>query len=113
MSRWFCDEAQVERGVGGRIVMRWSRQGAIPYHGRWVEFDPPRACAYEGGNHAYPDGVAGRVGFALAAEGGGGTRLSILHQIPAGPGYEPFLERHRAAWPQAIARLEAYLSPPA
>jgi uncharacterized protein YndB with AHSA1/START domain len=113
LSRWFCDEAEVEQGVGGRIVMRWHRPGAVPYAGRWVEFDPPRACAHEGGNHAYPDGYSGRVGFTLAPGAGGGTRLSILHQLPARAEYEPFIERYRGAWPRAIARLEAYLSLPA
>jgi uncharacterized protein YndB with AHSA1/START domain len=112
IARWFCDEAEIEPGVGGKIVMRWHRPGAVAYEGQWVAFDPPRACAHEGGNHAYPDGYSGRVGFALAAEAGGGTRLSILHQLPARAEYEPIIERYRGAWPRAIARLEAYLSLP-
>ena len=109
LSRWFCDEAEIEPGVDGRITMRWNRPGAIPYAGRWVEYDPPRACAHEGGNHAYPGGYSGRVRFTLIAEAGGGTLLAIRHQLPARAEYEPFVERYRGAWLRAIARLEAYL----
>jgi len=108
LARWFCDGAEIERGVGGRLVMRWHRPGAIPNQGRWVEYDPPRACAHEGGNHAYPGGYSGRVSFRLVEAPGGGTLLRILHQLPARAEYEPFIERYRAAWPRALARLEAY-----
>lgn len=111
LARWFCHEAEVEGRLEGRIVMRWNRPGAIPYEGRWVDYDPPRACAHEGGNHAYPGGYSGRVSFALAAEVGGGTKLSIRHQLPARAEYEPFVERYREAWPRAIARLEGYVGP--
>ena len=109
LSRWFCHEAEVEPGVGGPVVMRWSHPGAIPYQGRWVRFDPPRACAHEGGNTGYPHGDAGRVEFELKPAPGGGTRLTVTHRIPAAPGYEPHVERHRAAWPRAIARLRTLL----
>jgi uncharacterized protein YndB with AHSA1/START domain len=105
LSRWFCHEAEVEPGVGGRIVMRWNHPGAIPYQGRWVRFDAPRACAHEGGHAGYPGGYAGRVEFELEPAPGGGTRLAVAHRIPAGAEYEPHLERHRAAWPRALARL--------
>lgn len=111
LSRWFCHHAEVEAGVGGRIVMRWDREGAIPYEGRWVAFDPPRACAHEGGNSGYPDGYSGRVSYRLEEIPGGGTRLAILHELPARPEYAPFVERYRAAWPRAIARLENLLAP--
>ena len=115
LARWFCDEAEAGHGVGEPVVMRWHRPGVQPpgvesYEGRWVEFDPPGACAHEGGNPAYPDGTSGRVGFVLAAEAGGGTRISIRHQLPARAEYDPFRERYRGAWPRAIARLEAYLN---
>jgi uncharacterized protein YndB with AHSA1/START domain len=113
LARWFCDEAEVERGAEGRIVMRWNRPGAIPYQGRWVAYDPPRACAHEGGNSAYPGGYSGRVSFVLAADEGGGTRLSIRHQLPARAEYEPFVVRYREAWPRAIARLETCFGLPA
>ncbi len=79
--------------------MRWNRPGAAHYQGRWVEYDPPRACAHEGGNSRYPGGYSGRVSFALVPDTSDGTRLTIRHQIPARPEYE-----------RAIARLEAYLS---
>lgn len=109
LARWFCHEAEIEPGPGGRIVMRWNRPGAIPFEGRWVAFEPPRACAYEGGNAEYPDGHAGRVEYALSEAPGGGTLLSILHLMPARPDYEPHVERYRAAWPRALARLGAVI----
>ena len=109
LARWYCDEAEIEPGLDGRITMRWNRPGAIPYEGRWVEYDSPRTCAHEGGNSGYPGGYSGRVSFTLSAEAGGGTLLTIRHQLPACPEYEPFVERYRVAWPRAIARLEGYL----
>jgi len=111
LTRWFCDEAEIECRVEGRIVMRWNRPDAIPYEGRWVAFDPPRGCAHEGGYSTYPGGYSGRVSFAPAAEAGGGTRLTIHHQLPARAEYEPIVARYREAWPRAIARLEALLAP--
>ncbi len=110
LARWFCDQAEVEPRVDGRILMRWSRPGAAHYEGRWVEYDQPRACAHEGGNSTYPGGYSGRVSFALA-EDGGGTRLTIRHQIPARAEYEPFVARYCEAWPRAIARLQTYFGP--
>lgn len=110
LARWFCHHAEVEAGAGGRIVMRWDRPGAIPYQGRWVAFDRPWRCAHEGGNAGYPDGYSGRVSFRLE-EVGGGTRLSILHELPARPEYAPFVGRYRDAWPRAIARLERLFAP--
>jgi uncharacterized protein YndB with AHSA1/START domain len=102
---WFCHAADVEPGLGGRIVMRWNRPGAIPFEGRWVAFDPPRTCAYEGGNAGYPDGHAGRVEFEFETAPGGGTRLAITHRLPARPDVEPHARRYRGAWPRALARL--------
>ena len=109
LARWFCHAAEVEPGLGGRIVMRWHHPGAIPYQGRWVRFDPPRACAHEGGNADYPNGDAGRVEFELEPTPGGGTRLTVTHRIPAGVEYVPHVERYRAAWPRALARLDELL----
>ncbi len=50
------------------------------------------------------------MSFALVPDTSDGTRLTIRHQIPARPEYEPFVARYCEAWPRAIARLEAYLS---
>jgi uncharacterized protein YndB with AHSA1/START domain len=112
LSEWFCDGAETELRTDGRVVMTWSRPGPMspPYEGRWVEFDPPRACAYEGGHDGYPDRDAGRVTYTLEPEGQG-TRLTTLHTLPDRPEYDRYVELYRDVWPRALARLIAYLTP--
>lgn len=111
LARWFCDAAVSVPAAGGRMSARWTRPGSSPqpFDGRWVVFQPPWACAYEGGHAGYPDGYAGRVGFELAARGTG-TVLITRHRLPARPDYETVLADYRSAWPRALARLVAYLS---
>ena len=113
LARWFCDEAQSDPANGGRLVLRWTRPGASPqpFEARWVVFQSPVACAYEGGHSGYPDGYAGRVGFELAPRGTG-TLLVTRHRLPAQAEYEPIAERYRAAWPRALSRLAARLAEP-
>lgn len=112
LSRWFCDEAESDPAGGGRLTLRWTRPGASPqpFEGRWVVFQPPRSCAFDGGHAGYPDGYAGRCGFELAAHGDG-TVLITRHRLPAQAEYEPIAEVYRGAWPRALARLVAYLTP--
>ena len=112
LAEWFCDEAETQAEPRGRIVMQWHRPGPMspPYQGQWVEFDPPRVCAYAGGHEGYPDRGAGRVKYTLEPEGDG-TRLITQHSLPAGPEYDRFVELYRDVWPRALARLIGYLSP--
>lgn len=112
LARWFCDEAESMAAPGGRISARWTKTGSSsqPFDGRWVVFQPPVACAYEGGHAGYPDGYAGRVGFELASRGEGAV-LITRHRLPARPDYEAILADYRTAWPRALARLAAYLTP--
>jgi uncharacterized protein YndB with AHSA1/START domain len=141
LMRWFCDEAESLPAPGGRLTARWTRPGssAEPFDARWVVFQRPSSCAYEGGHSGYPDGYAGRVGFELADrvsgasespgsgetasssrggpdEGAGaspsastGTVLITRHRIPARPDYDAIVAVYRDAWPRALARLVAYL----
>ncbi|HYM80272.1 MAG TPA: SRPBCC family protein [Candidatus Limnocylindria bacterium] len=105
LERWFCDAAETHATNGGRLLLRWTGEAAtLPFEARWVVFEPPNACAYEGGHAGYPDGYAGRVGFELAPRPGG-TTLVTRHRLPARPDYEPFAASYRAAWPRALARL--------
>ena len=112
LERWFCDTAQSDPANGGRLVLRWSRADASEpaYEGRWVVFEPPMACAYEGGHSGYPDNYAGRVGFELGVDGDR-TVLITRHRLPARPDYVTVTDRHRQGWPRALARLADYLSP--
>jgi uncharacterized protein YndB with AHSA1/START domain len=112
LAEWFCDEAETEPEAQGRIVMKWSRPGPMspPYEGRWVEFDAPLACAYEGGHEGYPDRYAGRVRYTLEPVGEG-TLLTTRHTLPARLEYDRFAELYRDVWPRALARLIGYLSP--
>jgi len=114
LARWFCDAATSLPAPGGRLTAHWTRPDSTPqpFEGRWVVFQPPVACAYEGGHEGYPDGYAGRVGFELQARGEG-TVLITRHRLPARPDYEAILARYREAWPRALARLAAYLDPAA
>jgi len=110
LARWFCDQAESAPTAGGRLTLRWNRTGSSvqPFEGRWVVFQRPMSCAYEGGHAGYPDGYAGRAGFELALRDGGAT-LITRHRLPARPDYEPIVTVYRAAWPRALARLVAYL----
>jgi uncharacterized protein YndB with AHSA1/START domain len=114
LARWFCDEATSDPRPGGRLTFQWTRAGASdePYVGVWQVFDPPRACAYDGGHAGYPNGDAGHVAFALAADGPG-TRLHVTHAFPPGAGYESIAERYQGAWIRALERLGHHLAPPA
>lgn len=124
LARWLCDEAESDAAPGGRLVLRWRREGssAEPFAARWVVFDPPRACAFEGGHAGYPDGYGGRIGFEIAPRGGAagaqggaaaeaGSVLFTRHRIPARPDYMPVIATYRDAWPRALARLAATLTP--
>lgn len=109
---WFCDEAVVEPGVNGRIVMRWTGPRSSPqaYEAFWQEWDPPRACAFTGGHSGYPDGHAGRIEYEVTDDAGD-ARLRVRHAMPDQPEYEPIADRYRAAWPKALERLRGYLAP--
>jgi uncharacterized protein YndB with AHSA1/START domain len=110
LERWFCDAAEIHATNGGRLRLSWkSEVASLPFEGRWVVFEPPHACAYEGGHAGYPDGYGGRVGFELSPRPGG-TTLVTRHRLPARPDYEPFAATYRAAWPRALARLSEYLA---
>ena len=110
--RWFCDEAESQPAPGGRLTLRWNRpdSSAAPFEGRWVVFEAPSSCAYDGGHAGYPDAYAGRVGFEIAP-GGMGAVLIARHRLPNRLDYEPIAEAYRDAWPRALARLGAYLAP--
>ena len=92
--------------------MAWSKpcSSPEPYEAEWVAFDPPRHCAHEGGHDGYPDGYSGRIELTLAADGAG-TRLAVRHVFPPRREYERFVETYHLAWPKALARLAAYLTP--
>lgn len=110
LARWFCDQAESVPAAGGRLTLHWNRPGASaqPFEGRWVVYQKPMSCAYEGGHSGYPDGYAGRAGFELAPFGAGAV-LITRHRLPARPDYEPIAAVYRAAWPRALARLVEYL----
>ena len=110
LARWFCDQAESDPTEGGKMTMRWTREGASPqpFSGHWVVLRPPTSCAFEGGHSGYPDGYAGRVGFELASRGLGSV-LITRHRLPARPDYGPVAESYLGAWPRALARLVAYL----
>ena len=113
LARWFCDEAESDPRPGGALVMRWTRPGGSPqpFVARWLECEPSARASFEGGHSGYPGGSAGTVRFVLVPTAGGGTRLSVTHETPAGSGHEPFVAGWRDAWPRALDRLARYLAP--
>ena len=112
IARWFCDECTSEPREGGRLVMRWTGPGASaqPFEAVWTAFSPPHGCAYQGGHPGYPDGNAGAIEFTLL-EAGAGTLLHVRHTLPDRAGYGPIAVRFQVAWPRALVRLAAYLTP--
>lgn len=111
LARWFCDEAESQPAPGGRLMLRWVRPGAspTPFEGRWVVFEAPSSCAYDGGHAGHPDAYAGRVGFEIAP-GGPGTVLITRHRLPNRLDYEPIADAYRDAWPRGLVRLGEYLA---
>jgi uncharacterized protein YndB with AHSA1/START domain len=112
LARWFCDACTSDAHPGGRLVMRWTRPGSSvqPFEAVWTAFSAPRVCAYQGGHSGYPDGNAGVVEFTLLADGDA-TRLQVRHALPDRAEYEGIATRYRQAWPHALERLAAYLTP--
>ncbi|HUK64815.1 MAG TPA: SRPBCC domain-containing protein [Dongiaceae bacterium] len=112
VARWFCDDCTSEPREGGSLVMRWTRPGSSvqPFEAVWTAFSPPLACAYQGGHSGYPDGNAGAIEFTLLAAGAG-TLLHVRHTLPDRAGYGPIAARFQVAWPRALVRLAAYLTP--
>lgn len=114
LTHWFCDQADSDPTEGGKVTLRWTRDDASPepFIGHWLVLQPPTSCAFEGGHSGYPDGYAGRVGFEIARKEGGSV-LITRHRLPARPEYAPIAESYAAAWPRALIRLAAYLTPTA
>jgi uncharacterized protein YndB with AHSA1/START domain len=112
MAHWFSDEAESDPREGGRIVLTWRRPGssAEPYAGTWVAFEVPRACAMAGGQPGHPDGYAGRIDWTIEPDNGG-TRLVTRHRMPPRMEYAPLAALYALAWPRALDRLVAYLTP--
>ena len=112
LEHWFCDRATSDPRPGGELVVAWAGPGASvePFRGQWTRMTPPDACGYRGGHAGYPNGDAGSVTFELEPLAVG-TRLLTHHTLPGHPEYEPIAIRYRAAWPRALARLVAYLTP--
>ena len=113
LARWLSDEATSDPAAGGRVVLGWKREGSStdPFSGRWVVFQPPTSCAFEGGHPGHPDGYGGRIGFEIAPRGATGSVLITRHRLPTRLDYEPVIADYRTAWPRALERLVAYLTP--
>jgi uncharacterized protein YndB with AHSA1/START domain len=111
IAHWFCDAAQSEPRLGGKLVLTWTRPGSSehPYAGTWVSFDAPHACAFEGGQPGHPNGYAGHIDWMLEAIDGG-TRLVTAHFMPPTMDYAPLAALYALAWPRALDRLVEYLT---
>lgn len=112
LAHWFCDAAESDPRAGGRLVLTWKRPGssAEPFAGTWLTLDPPRACAMSGGQPEHPGSYAGRIDWTLEPSNGG-TRLVTRHTMPPHLDYAPLAAMYTLAWPRALDRLIAYLTP--
>jgi uncharacterized protein YndB with AHSA1/START domain len=112
LARWLCDAAQSDPREGGKLVLTWTRPGSSeqPFAGSWVAFDPSRACAFEGGQPGHPGGYAGHIDWILESDGGA-CRLVTIHRMPPRMEYAPLAAVYALAWPRALDRLVAYLTP--
>jgi uncharacterized protein YndB with AHSA1/START domain len=112
LAHWLCDQADSDPTEGGKVTLRWTRPDASPepFAGHWLVLQPPMSCAFEGGHSGYPEGYAGRVGFEIARREAGSV-LITRHRLPARPEYASIAETYAAAWPRALSRLVAYLTP--
>ena len=110
--RWFADQAESDPREGGKLMLRWTRDGSSeePFVGQWARFEAPRACAFTGGHAGYPGGQAGRIGFSLEPHGAG-TRLVTVHAMPPLVEYAQVARDYTGAWPRALDRLVDYLTP--
>jgi uncharacterized protein YndB with AHSA1/START domain len=91
---WLTD-ASVEPGAGGRVAFDFGENGVC--RGEIAVWEPPRALEY---GWVFPDGHASRVRWELEPVPGGGTRLTLVHELLRpleatgyGAGWHAFLDR--------------------
>lgn len=99
LPRWWPDAAQLEPGVGGRIVLTFGPGGVSGEITRW---EPPAELGFTWEASNMP-GVQLHVAFTLADLGDGRSRVSVVHSgFAAAPveareavvhGWETFLPR--------------------
>jgi uncharacterized protein YndB with AHSA1/START domain len=99
LPRWWPDAAQLEPGVGGRIVLDF---GPGDVSGRITQWEPPAALGFTWEASNMP-GVQLHVSFTVDDLGGGRSRVSVVHSgFEAAPaeareavvdGWERFLPR--------------------
>jgi uncharacterized protein YndB with AHSA1/START domain len=99
LPRWWPDAAELQPGVGGRIVLRFG-PGAVS--GQITEWEPPAALGFTWQASNMP-GVELHVAFRVDDLGEGRSRVSVVHSgFAAAPveareavvdGWEHFLPR--------------------
>jgi uncharacterized protein YndB with AHSA1/START domain len=99
LPRWWPDAAQLEPGVGGRIVLDF---GPGDVSGTITKWEPPAALAFTWEPSNMP-GVQLHVSFTVDDLGGGRSRVSVVHsgfeaapaeaREPVVAGWERFLPR--------------------
>jgi uncharacterized protein YndB with AHSA1/START domain len=99
LPRWWPDAAQLEPGIGGRIVLDF---GPGDVSGKITRWEPPAALGFTWEASNMP-GVQLHVSFTVDDLGGGRSRVSVVHSgFEAAPaeareavvdGWERFLPR--------------------
>jgi uncharacterized protein YndB with AHSA1/START domain len=99
LPRWWPDAAELQPGLGGRIVLRF---GPGDVSGRITEWEPPAALGFTWHASNMP-GVELHVAFKVDDLGDGRSRVSVVHSgFAAAPaeareavvdGWEHFLPR--------------------
>jgi uncharacterized protein YndB with AHSA1/START domain len=103
LPRWWPDAAELEPGVGGRVVLNF---GPGDVSGEITTWEPPRELGFTWIASNMPD-VALHVSFTVDDLGDGRSRVSVVHSgfegAPAGAreavvgGWEHFLPRLASA----------------
>ena len=96
---WLCDHASLVPRPGGRLYLWWHGGGAVC--GECTAVEPDRSLGLEW--HGRGESASGRVQIDLAPDGGG-TRVSVSHDLPEGTAPE-LAGRRESEWNEALGNL--------
>lgn len=112
ITRWFCDYAKVEPGVGGRM---WASWGETPEEGPGkliVVWEPGKRLLVrlpESEADTTQTGVPIMIEYTLETQGNV-TVLRLVHSnIPDSPDWEAYYEGTNRGWPVFFLALKFYL----
>ncbi|MGA7729988.1 MAG: DinB family protein [Chloroflexia bacterium] len=100
---WFCNAAQVDPRVGGRIYLAWN--GGYHVAGKFTRLAKNELIAYTW--HGDQDQSASEVTVEIEGNGGGGSTVRVTHSAPGAS--QEWLEEAKRDWTEGLESLEAML----